>query len=178
MYEEIIRELMKWDMILMAFFVLLFLVLPFSIYVYVLIKNKKKRQKKKNKAPQKKWNKKLETAEEKALAFVIVGLFFFCLTFGMTLYEYLSLREDMIAENYVTYAGEFKCRSSRSKYSTTTYVEWTNENGGTESVEYKSHIDRFQENGKTLLNGNYEGTIVYSPSGDVLLWWDAVPIGE
>ena len=178
MYEPIIRDLMKSDLFAMMLCALLFLAIPISIYVYVLIKDKKK--KKKKSAKKKKWNSFVETAEDKALAVVIVGVIFFCITFGMALYDYLSLREDMLTENYVTHTGEFECYSVRSSRSSTRtyYVQWTNENGEVESIKYNSRIDEFQEHDKTLKKGYYQGTIVYSPRGDVLLWWDAEPIGE
>ena len=184
MYEQIIRDLMKSNLFLMIFWALLLLVLPISNYVCVLIKDKKK--KKKKSAKKKKWNSFIETAEDKALAVVIVGVIFFCVTFGMTLYDYLSLREDMLTENYVTYTGEFECYPVKSVkthskgFSTTTnyHVQWTNENGEVESIRYYHRIDDFKENGQELKKGTYVGTIVYSPRGDVLLWWDAEPIGE
>ncbi len=184
MYEPIIRDLMKSDLFLMMFWALLFLAIPISIYVYILIKDKKK--KKKKSAKKKKWNSFVETAEDKALAVVIVGVLFFCVTFGMALYDYLSLREDMIAENYVPYTGEFECYSTRSVktyskgFSITKnhYIKWTNENGEVERIRYYQRIDDFKENGQELKEGAYVGTIVYSPRGDVLLWWDAEPIGE
>lgn len=178
MYEEVIKDLMKGDLFLMIFWALLFLILPISIYVYILIKDKKK--KKKKSAKKKKWNNLVETAEDKALTFVVIGVLSFCVTFGMALYDYLSLREDMIAENYVTHTGEFECYTVRSSRSSirTSYVQWTNEQGKIESIKYNSRIDEFQEHDKTLKKGYYQGTLVYSPRGDVLLWWDAVPIGE
>ena len=172
MYAEIIRHLMKWELIGMIFWALLFLVLPISIYVYILVKDKKK----KKKAKKKKWNSFVETAEDKALAFVILGILFFCVCFGMDLYKYLSLREDMINENYITYTGEFKHKTHLGKSSSTSYVEWTNERGETESIRHNFHIDDFQTCEQDLHDGRYKGTIVYSPSGDVLLWWDAEPI--
>ena len=105
MYEEIIRHLMKWELGMMIFFGLIFLVLP-SV-VYTCLSRKEKKKKKKKSAKKKKWNNLTLTAAEQALAFVVVGVLFFCVTFGITLFRYLSLREDMIAENYVTYTGEF-----------------------------------------------------------------------
>ncbi|MBE6699299.1 MAG: hypothetical protein E7584_03545 [Ruminococcaceae bacterium] len=173
MYEEIIRHLMKWEIVLMAFWALLFLVLPISVYVYILIRDRKK--KKKRKAKKKKWNNLTETPEEKALAFVIVGVLFFCVCFGISLYSYLSLREDMINENYVTYTGEFYYDAHPRG---SDYLQWTNEHGDMESIRHNHHIEKFQTTDQTLKDGYYKGTIVYSPRGDVLLWWDAEPIED
>ena len=172
MYEEIIRHLMKLEIISMIFWTLLFLVLPSVIYTFVERKEKKKKKKRK---PKKKWNNLTETPEEKALVWVIVGVLFFCVTFGITLFRYLSLREDMIAENYVTYTGEFYYDAHPRG---SDYLQWTNEHGDMESIRHNHHIEKFQTTDQTLKDGYYKGTIVYSPCGDVLLWWDAVPIGD
>ena len=171
MYEEIIKELMKAEIWLMLFWIFLLLVLPTSIYTYVSHKEKKKKRKKK-----KKWNSFQESAADKALAFVIAGILFFCVLFGISLYRYLSLREDMVTENYVTYVGEFRHYVVRGRSSMNEYVEWTDEKGETVTVEYNYHIDKFRSDDRTLETGTYNGTIVYSPSSGLLLWWDAVPV--
>ena len=173
MYEEIIRHLMKWELGLMIFFGLIFLVLP-SV-VYTCLSRKEKKKKKKKSAKKKKWNNLTLTAAEQALAFVVVGILFFCVTFGITLFRYLSLREDMIAENYVTYTGEFYYDAHPRG---SDYLQWTNERGDMENIRHNHHIEKFQTTDQTLKDGYYKGTIVYSPRGDVLLWWDAVPIGD
>lgn len=171
MYEEIIRELMKWDIVIMVFWVLLFLILPIFIYSYIAYKEKKKKRKKK-----KKWNSFQESDEQKALAGVIFGILIFCVTFAMGLYDYLSLREDMVTENYVTYTGVFECYESGSRSSRQEYVSWTDPQGNRMKIRYSHHIDSFHANEQSLESGNYTGTIVYSPTGERLLWWDAVPI--
>ena len=174
MYEEIIRHLMKWELFGMILSTLLCLVLPSVVYTYLSRKEKKK--KKKKSAKKKKWNTFTLTAAEQALAFVVVGVLFFCVTFGITLFRYLSLREDMIAENYVTYTGEFYYDAHPRG---SDYLQWTNEQGDIiESIRHNHHIEKFQTTDQTLKDGYYKGTIVYSPRGDVLLWWDAEPIGE
>ncbi len=173
MYEEIIRHLMKWEIFTMIFWTLLFLVLP-SV-VYTCLSRKEKKKKKKKSAKKKKWNNLTLTAAEQALAFVVVGVLFFCVTFGITLFRYLSLREDMIAENYVTYTGEFYYDAHPRG---SDYLQWTNEHGDMESIRHNHHIEKFQTTDQTLKDGYYKGTIVYSPRGDVLLWWDAEPIGD
>ena len=170
MYDEIVRDLMEMELFLMVFFALLFLVVPISGYIYTFHKEKKKKKKRK---PKKKWNNLTETPEEKALAFVIVGVLFFCVCFGISLYSYLSLREDMINENYVTYTGEFYYDAHPRG---SDYLQWTNEHGDMESIRHNHHIEKFQTTDQTLKDGYYKGTIVYSPRGDVLLWWDAEPI--
>ena len=177
MYEEIIRHLMKWEIFTMIFWTLLCLVLPGIVYTYILQKEKKK---KRNKSKKKKTWKQFfsETAEGKALSWVIVGVVFFCVFFGIDLYQYLSLREDMIAENYVTYTGEFEHETHRGRDSSTSYVEWTNEQGETKSIRHNYHIDDFQTCEQDLHDGKYYGTIVYSPSSNLLLWWDAEPIED
>ena len=174
MYEEIIHHLMKWQLWGMLLWTLLFLILPAAYYTYATRKTKKaKRKKNKNK---KKWLQNLrETPEGQALGFVIIGVVFFCICFGTSLYRYLSLREDMINENYATYTGEFYYDvSSRGS----DYLQWTNEQGDMESIRYNHHIEKFQTTDQALKDGYYEGTVVYSPSSGFLLWWDAVPIGD
>ena len=174
MYEEIIRHLMKWQLLGMLLWTLLFLILPAAYYTYTARKAKKIK-KKKNKG-KKSWKQFFsETPEGRALGFVIIGIVFFCICFGTSLYRYLSLREDMIAENYVTYTGEFYY-DAHSRGSD--YLQWTNEHGDMESIRHNHHIEKFQTTDQTLKDGYYKGTIVYSPRGDVLLWWDAKPIGD
>ncbi len=176
MYEEIIRHLMKWEIFTMIFWTLLFLVLPSVGYACILHKEKKKKH---NKSKKKKtWRQFFnETAEGKALSLVIVGVVFFCVCFGTDLYQYLSLREDMVNENYVTYTGEFEHETHHSsKGSSTSYVEFTDENGEKKSIRHNFHIDDFQTCEHDLHDGKYYGTVVYSPSSNLLLWWDAEPI--
>lgn len=174
MYEEIIRHLMKWEIITMIFWTLLCLVLPSVIYICILHKEKKKSNKNKKK---KTWKQFFgETAEGKALSWLIVGVVFFCVCFGTDLYQYLSLREDMINENYATYTGEFEYDTTHGKSSSTSYVEWTDASGEQQSIRHNFHIDDFQTCEHDLHDGKYTGTVVYSPSAKILLWWDAVPI--
>ena len=171
MYEEIIRHLMKLEIVAMVFWIFLFLVLPSVVYTFISRKEKKKKKKRK---PKKKWNNLTETPEEKALALVIVGVLFFCVCFGISLFKYLSLREDMVNQNYVTYTGEFYYDAHPRG---SDYLQWTNEQGDIiESIRHNHHIEKFQTTDQTLKDGYYKGTIVYSPRGDVLLWWDAVPM--
>ena len=175
MYEEIIRHLMKWELIGMVFWTLLCLVLPGVVYTFILHKerNKAKRKSRKHKKTWKQFFS--ESPEGKAVAWVIVGVVFFCIFFGTDLYQYLSLREDMINENYVTYTGEFYYDAHPRG---SDYLQWTNEHGDMESIRHNHHIEKFQTTDQTLKDGYYKGTIVYSPRGDVLLWWDAEPIED
>lgn len=174
MYDEIVRDLMEMELLLMVFYALLFLVVPISVYIYTFHKEKKKKKKRK---PKKKWNNLTQTPEKQALAFVVVGVLFFCVFFGIELYQYLSLREDMVNQNYVTYTGEFEHETHRgSKGSSTSYVEFTDENGDEKSIRHNFHIDDFQTCEHDLHDGKYRGTVVYSPSSNLLLWWDAEPI--
>ena len=154
MYEEIIKELMKAEIWLMLFWIFLFLVLPSSIYTYVSHKEKNKKRKKK-----KKWNSFQESNEQKALAGVIFGILIFCVTFAMGLYDYLSLREDMVTENYVTYTGAFECYES-GRRGQQEYVSWTDPQGNRMKIRYSHHIDRFHANEQPLESGEYTGTIV------------------
>lgn len=176
MYEEIIRHLMKWEIVAMVFWIFLFFVLPSVVYTFILRKEKKKKKKRK---PKKKWNNLTQTPEEQALAFVVVGVLFFCVCFGISLFKYLSLREDMVNQNYVTYTGEFQHETHRgTKGSSTSYVEFTDENGEDKSILHNFHIDDFQTCEYDLHDGKYRGTVVYSPSSNLLLWWDAEPIED
>ena len=174
MYDEIVRDLMEMKLFLMVLFALLFLVVPISGYIYTFHKEKKKKKKRK---PKKKWNNLTQTPEEQAFVLVIFGILFFCVCFGNALYGYLSLREDMVNQNYVTYTGEFEHETYHSsKGSSTSYVEFTDENGEDKSIRHNFHIDDFQTCEHDLHDGKYKGTVVYSPSSNFLLWWDAVPI--
>lgn len=176
MHGEIIRHLMKWEIFTMIFWTLLCLVLPVSIHAYFSRKAKRKK-KKRNKAGKKTWKQFFsESPEGRALSWVIIGVVFFCIFFGTDLYQYLSLREDMVNENYVTYTGEFNYDTTRGRSSSTSYVEWTNEQGETKSIRHNFHIDDFQTCEHDLHDGKYYGTVVYSPSSGFLLWWDAKPI--
>ena len=47
MYEEIIRHLMKWEIVAMVFWIFLFLVLPSVVYTFISRKEKKKKKKEK-----------------------------------------------------------------------------------------------------------------------------------
>ena len=177
MCEEIIRHLMKWEIISMVFVTLLCLVLPSVVYTFISQKEKNK-AKRKSKKHKKTWKQFFsETPEGRALAWVVVGVVFFCIFFGIDLYQYLSLREDMVNQNYVTYTGEFEHETHRgSKGSSTSYVEFTDENGEDKSILHNFHIDDFQTCEYDLHDGKYRGTVVYSPSSNLLLWWDAEPI--
>ena len=176
MYDEIVRDLMEMELFLMVFYALLFLVIPSVVYTFISRKEKKK---KKKRNPKKKWNNLTETPEEQALVSVIVGILFFCVFFGISLYQYLSLREDMVNQNYVTYTGEFEHETHRgSKGSSTSYVEFTDENGEGKSIHHNFHIDEFQTCEHDLHDGKYKGTVVYSPSSNLLLWWDAEPVED
>ena len=173
MYDEIVRDLMEMELLLMVFYALLFLVTPISVYIYTFHKEKKKRK------PKKKWNNLTQTPEKQALVLVISGILFFCVFFGISLYQYLSLREDMVNQNYVTYTGEFEHETHRgSKGSSTSYVEFTDENGEDKSILHNFHIDDFQTCEYDLHDGKYRGIVVYSPSSNLLLWWDAEPIED
>ena len=83
----------------------------------------------------------------------------------------------MVNQNYVTYTGEFEHETHRgSKGSSTSYVEFTDENGEKKSIRHNFHIDDFQTCEHDLHDGKYKGTVVYSPSSNLLLWWDAEPM--
>ena len=178
MYEEIIRHLMKWELFGMILSTLLCLVLP-SVVHTVISRKERSKAKRKNKKHKKTWKQFFsETPEGRALAWVIVGTIFFCMFFGQDLYQYLSLREDMINENYAVYTGEFEYDTTRGRSFSTSYVEFTDENGDEKSIRHNFHIDDFQTCEHDLHDGKYKGTVVYSLSSNLLLWWDAVPIGE
>ena len=177
MYGEIVRSLMRYHLWVMIVCTLILLVCPITYYIYTKRKAKKiERKKNKHK---KSWKKFVSvTPEGKALASVIMCVVFFCLCFGTNLYRYISLRQDLVSENYVLYTGEFECDVVRGKISTTTWVYWVNENGKVESARYGHGIDKFQEHGEKLKEGDYRGTLVYAPTGGFLLWWDAERIED
>ena len=177
MYEEIVKALMRQHILVMILCTLILLVAPIAYYIYA--ERKEKKTKKKKNKHKKSWKQFIsETPTGRALGAVIVGVVFFCICFGTNLYRYVSLHQDLMSENYMTYTGEFECDVVRGKNFTTTWVLWTNENGEVESIRYSHRIDKFQEHDQKLKEGNYRGTIVYSPTGEFLLRWDAEPIGE
>ena len=178
MYEEIIRHLMKWELFGMILSTLLCLVLPSVVYT-VISRKERSKAKRKNKKHKKTWKQFFsETPEGRALAWVIVGTIFFCMFFGQDLYQYLSLREDMINENYAVYTGEFEYDTTRGRSFSTGYVEFTDETGDEKSIRHNFHIDDFQTCEHNLHDGKYKGTVVYSPSSNLLLWWDVEPIED
>ena len=170
MYEEIFRALMRYELINVLLLVGIVVGLFVMLYVAVLLPAKKKKQN-----PKKKQKK-----EEKddTLPAIIVMLVTILILVGVEAHRLFSLRKDMINENYVTYAGEFYCYETTGK-SSTEYVRFQNTDGEQIEVEYSHHINKYQEHGKKLEEDTYyTGTIVYSPSSEYLLWWDAEPIGE
>ena len=177
MYGEIVRELLRGQILTMLLCALIFLVFPIVYYIYAKRKAKKiKRKKNKHK---KSWKQFVsETPEGRAFGALIVGVVFFCIFFGISLYRYVSLHQDLMSENYATYTGDFECDVVRGKSSTTSWVVWTSEDGVVETIRYNHRIDKFQEHGEKLKEGDYHGTLVYSPTGKFLLRWDAEPIGD
>ncbi len=179
MYEEIIQSLMLQKIVGM---VLLFAlaIIGFAVF-YVLFEhlNKKKKQKKILSKKQKITAKNEEKDNNKTFFAALLVALLLCFFGCWNLYEYLSLREDMMSENYATYTGEFRYNESYHKSGgITKSISWEDENGKTHSITYDSAIDDYQPNNIPLKEGNYRGTIVYSPRGGYLLWWDAEPIGD
>ena len=171
MYEEIIQTLIFSRVIRMIFVGILGCALTISLYLLLKHFTKQKKQVKgKRKHDEKKRQQKEK--DERFIVAVLTGVLFAFLI-CTDLYDCLSLREDMITENYATYVGEFQCYEYRYKTGSKFYVQWENADGKTVGVEYDFSIDEFHEGGKSLEEGYYNGTIVYSPRGDVLLWWDA-----
>ncbi len=171
MYEEIFRALMRYELINVLILVGIVVGLFVMLYVAVLLPAKKKKQNQKKK----------QKNEEKddTLPAIIVMLVTVFILVGVEAHRLFSLRKDMINETYITYTGEFYCYEHRSGKSSTEYVRFQNADGEQIEVEYSHHINKYQEHGKKLEEDTYyTGTIVYSPSSDYLLWWDAEPIGD
>ncbi len=170
MYEEIFKALMRYELITVLLLVGIVVGLFVMLYVAVLLPAKKKKQN-----PKKKQKKEEKDDTLPAIIVMLVAIF---ILVGVEAHRLFSLRKDMINENYVTYTGEFYCYETTGK-SSTEYVRFQNADGEQIEVEYSHHIDEYQEHGKKLEEDTYyTGTIVYSPSSDYLLWWDAEPIGE
>lgn len=177
MYEEIVRALMRQYILAMILCTLILLVAPIAYYIYA--ERKAKKSKRKKNPHKKSWKQFVsQTPEGRALGSVIICVVFFCICFGTNLYRCVSLHQDLASENYATYTGEFECDVVRGKSSTTTWVVWTSEDGLVETIRYNHRIDKFQEHGEKLKEGDYHGTLVYSPTGKFLLWWDAERIEE
>ncbi len=170
MYEEIFRALMRFELIKTLLLVGIVVGLFVMLYVAVLLPAKKKKQN-----PKKKQKKEEKDDTLPAIIVMLVTVF---ILVGVEAHRLFSLRKDMINENYVTYTGEFYCYETTGK-SSIEHVRFQNADGEQIEVEYSHHINKYQEHGKKLEEGTYyTGTIVYSPSSDYLLWWDAKPIGE
>lgn len=167
MYNEIIKELMKAKMTSMIIAVVLLVVAFVLIYVFSVRPAKKKMSKKKRR-----W---YDQHHDKSWAWFVAVTLIFAISFGVNLYYYLSLRQDLINENYATYTGEFYYHYSPKDPD---YVEWTDDQGKTQRARYLYRIEKFQDGEHRLREDYYKGTIVYAPNGGHLLWWDAEPIGD
>ncbi len=165
MYAEIIRELMRAKMTSMIIAVILFVASLVLIYFFSVRPAKKKMSKKKRR-----W---YGQHHDKSWAWFLAVTLCFAISFGVNLYYYLSLRQDLINENYATYTGEFYYNYSSKGPD---YVEWTDDQGKTQMVRYNYRIEKFQDGEQRLREDYYKGTIIYSPNGGHLLWWDAEPI--
>ena len=166
MYDEIFRALMCYRM------TILLLLLGFAVFLFViLVKLPVEKE-----SPTKK-KKKQKKGKDYTPAAIIVVLVFVSAAIGINLHNWFALRKDMVTENYLTYTGEFYCYETTGK-NRVEYVRWKNEEGETIEVQYIHHIDKYQEHEEKLKEGTYVGTIVYSPRGDALLWWDAEPIED
>ncbi len=180
MYAEIVEAL------ILSKIIETFLMLVALVGTFFLIRAIEKHFDKKEKDIPKKGKKKKQQPKEKdsvpIVAFLLSVLFWVIV--GVNSYTIISLREDMTNENYATYTGEFYYeetyrRGTRSP--ATRSIIWEDENGENHVITYDSAIDNYQPYAplfKEFGEGNYRGTIVYSPSNGYLLWWDAVPIGE
>lgn len=182
MYEEIIQSLMLSRMVGMilsfAFAIVGFFV---SYFLFTRLNKKKKQSKnqreKLNKKQRRAAEKEKKEKEESFVAALVIALLI-CFWGCWNLYEYLSLRKDMVTENYATYTGKFCYEESYHKGNLSRYIRWEDENGKVQTINYEHIIDDYQPNNMPLQEGYYIGTIVYSPRGDYLLWWDAVPTGK
>ena len=181
MYTEIVETL------ILSKIIETFLILIALVGLFFLIRAIEKHFEKKEKAIPKKGKKKKQQPKEKD-SLPLVALFFsviFLILAGINLYTILSLRKDMINENYATYTGEFSYEEAYGRYHRGTpssrSIIWEDENGESHVITYDPAIDDYQPYAplfKEFGQRNYRGTIVYSPSSDYLLWWNAVPIGK
>ena len=184
MYEEIIQSLMLSKIVSMILS-FAFAIIGFAVfYVIFLRRNKKKKQsqkKKPNKKERTAAEKEKKDREESFLAALLVALLI-CLMGFSNLYEYLVLRKDMVTENYATYSGEFYYEETRSyRRGTSRHIYWKDENGEDYVITYDSTIDDYQPYAplfEEFGEGNYRGTVVYSPRSGYLLWWSALPIED
>lgn len=181
MYAEIVEALILSKVIEIVFFLLAL------VGIFFLIRAIEKHFEKKEKAVPKKGRKKKQQPKKRdslpAVAFLLLVIFL--IGAGANLYTILSLRKDMINENYATYTGEFCYEEAYGKYRSGTpssrNIIWEDENGKSHVITYDPAIDDYQPYAplfEEFGERNYKGTIVYSPSSGYLLRWDAVPIGE
>ncbi len=172
MYDEIIRAIMSSKMfdVIFCFSIALLGFVIYFVFFDIPFKKKKMSKKKRNRK-----KKEVREAFWGAVAFAVCLSILGCMYLG----EYLSLRQDLVSENYATYTGEFRYYvRHRTKGPNSKHVQWVDENGKTITIEYTRKIEQFQPNGASLSEGNYKGTIVYTSKSEYLLWWDAVPIGD
>lgn len=170
MYSEVFQVIMKSQMISMISCFSLAILVPVIYLVLFDIPFKRKKMSKKKKNQKKK---EMKEALVGAISLSVCLLLLGCIFLG----DYLSLRQDLVSENYTTYTGEFRYfigggRSHRWR------VQWVDENGEKTTITYRRELRKFYSNKEALKEGYYEGTVVYSPSTNYLLWWDAVPMGE
>ncbi len=171
MYDEIFRALIRYE--LTVILLMLAIAILFSVLLYVIVLRSAQKKKQNPKKKQKKEEK------DDTIPAIIVFLVFVFILIGVRIPRLFSLRKDMINKTYITYTGEFYCYEQRGGKSSTEHVRFQNADGEQIEVEYSHHINKYQEHGKKLEEATYyTGTIVYSPSSDYLLWWDAERIEE
>ena len=181
MYAEIVETL------ILSKIIETFLIFIALVGLFFLIRAIEKHFEKKEKAIPKKGKKKKQQPKEKdslPLVAFLLSVIFLILA-GINLYTILSLRKDMINENYATYTGEFSYEEAYGRHRRGTpssrSIIWEDENGKSHVITYDPAIDDYQPYAplfKEFGQRNYRGTIVYSPSSGYLLRWDAVPIGD
>ena len=169
MYGEVVRVIMRSQMIDMISCFSLAILVPVIYLVFFHIPFKKKKMSKKKKNQKKKEMKEALTG---ATALSVCLLLLGCIALG----EYLALRQDFVTDNYTTYTGEFRYylggRNNKRR------IQWVDENGKKTTVTYRRDVRKFYSDETILEKGYYEGTVVYSHSSEYLLWWDAERIGE
>jgi hypothetical protein len=170
MHGEVVRVIMRSQMIDMISCFSLAILVPVIYLVFFHIPFKKKKMSKKKKNQKKK---EMKEALVGAIALSVCLLILGCIFWG----DYLSVRQDLVTENYATYTGEFRYYTTGGKH-VKRRVQWIGENGEKTTITYRRDVKKFYSNETTLEEGYYEGTVVYSPSSEYLLWWDAEPIGD
>ena len=135
MYNEVVRVIMRSQTIDMISCFSLAILIPVIYLLFFDIPFKKKKMSKKKRNQKKKEVKEAFTG---AVVISICLLICGCIFLG----DYLSLRQDLESENYVTYTGEFRYYTTGGRHAKHR-VQWIDENGEKITLTYRRDVRKF-----------------------------------